>query len=72
MGRRRCRESALTNLGARGGFEIDITWQDGKLTGAVIRSKLGTPCTVRYAGNTVALETRKGGISTLDGSLATK
>ena len=35
-----------TGLSARGGFEVDIKWEDGRLTQAVIHSKSGLPCKV--------------------------
>ncbi len=37
----------IRGLIARGGFEVDIEWSDGGLTGCVIRSKLGNKCKVR-------------------------
>jgi len=38
----------LKGFRARGGFEVDIAWQDGRVTQAVIRSTVGNQCTVRY------------------------
>ena len=51
---------SVKGLCARGGFEVDLAWQDGALTKAVIRSKLGQPCVVRANGQTIDLKTKPG------------
>ncbi|HTY88878.1 MAG TPA: glycoside hydrolase family 95 protein [Candidatus Acidoferrum sp.] len=60
---------AVAGLCARGGFEVDLTWKDGALTRAVIRSKLGNPCVVRSGGHEVELKTAAGEAYAFDGRL---
>jgi alpha-L-fucosidase 2 len=62
-------DGSVTGLRARGGFEVDLAWKRGTLERAVVRSRRGQPCTVRYGERTVQLETRTGGVITLDGTL---
>ena len=37
----------IKGICARGGFEVDIDWQAGKLNECIIRSKLGNKCRIR-------------------------
>jgi alpha-L-fucosidase 2 len=59
----------VTGLCARGGFEADLSWDKGVLTKAVIRSKLGQPCRVRYGERVAELATEKQGQYIFDGQL---
>lgn len=60
---------SVTGLKARDGFEVDLVWEKGALTKAVIRSQLGQPCKVRCGGHALELSTSPGGKYVLDGKL---
>jgi len=62
---------SVSGLRARGGFEVDIQWQDGKLKTTKIRSLLGNKCTVRYGDKKRQLKIEKNKTCTLDGDLGT-
>jgi len=51
---------SFTGLCARGGFEVDVAWENGALKRAVIRSKLGNPVRIHYGTQTVDLPTEIG------------
>jgi alpha-L-fucosidase 2 len=54
---------------ARGGFEVNIDWEGGKLKKCTIISKLGNACTIRYGNQVTTIQTEKGKTYQLDGNL---
>jgi alpha-L-fucosidase 2 len=59
---------SVSGLCARGGFEISMEWEKGKLKTASIKSKAGNPCTIIYGTNRT-FELSQGGSITIDGLL---
>jgi alpha-L-fucosidase 2 len=62
-------EGGVQGLRARGGFEVDLRWEKGRLTEARILSLAGNPLRVRYGGETAVFDSRSGKAFVLDGSL---
>jgi alpha-L-fucosidase 2 len=59
----------VNGICARGGFELSIRWNDGKLTGLNIKSKKGGNCMVRYQNKVISLQTEIGKVYQLNGDL---
>ncbi|KQR70972.1 alpha-L-fucosidase [Pedobacter sp. Leaf176] len=59
----------VKGLCARGGFELNIRWENGKLNGLTIISNSGGRCKMVYKNQTISFDTRVGGIYKLNGDL---
>ena len=51
---------SVKGLRARGGFEVDIAWKDGRLVSATLRSTTGTRAKLRYGPREMPLELKAG------------
>ncbi len=53
-------QGSIQGLRARGGFEVDLAWSGGKLTGATLRSIAGRSARVRYGATTLPVQLKPG------------
>jgi len=60
---------SVKGLCARGGFEVDIYWEDSRLKKAVIRSKVEKSCKIKYKENRVKINMEQGDEYVLDCNL---
>ncbi len=60
---------SVKGLRARGGFEIDMAWNGGKLTSVKIKSVGGRAATVRYGDRTTEIKLKSGGTVQLNSGL---
>ena len=56
----------VKGLCARGGFTIDIEWENGALSQVKILSKAGGDCKIRYGNKVIEMKTRKGKLYVLN------
>jgi alpha-L-fucosidase 2 len=61
---------SVKGLRARGGFEINLTWSDGKLQSTEIKSLNGAECHLRYADKTTSLSLKRGQTASLKNDLS--
>jgi alpha-L-fucosidase 2 len=53
-------QGRVTGLRGRGGYEVDLAWQNGKLAAATVRSLTGTATKVRYGSKLLDLQLKAG------------
>jgi alpha-L-fucosidase 2 len=63
------KNGSVKGLRARGGFEVDITWNDGKLINTTIKSVGGTRCSLRYGNETIKYTLNQNETIQLNGKL---
>ncbi len=59
------KDGLVSGLCAKGNFEVSISWKNNRLDEAILVSKAGTPCTVRYGDKTLSFKTIKGKENTI-------
>ncbi|WP_316767406.1 glycosyl hydrolase family 95 catalytic domain-containing protein [Pedobacter frigiditerrae] len=54
---------------ARGGFELNLKWNNGKLENVEVKSKVGGTCKLRYKNQAISIATKEGEVYKLNGDL---
>ncbi|WP_443947372.1 glycosyl hydrolase family 95 catalytic domain-containing protein [Pedobacter sp. AW1-32] len=62
-------DGKVKGLRARGGFELDLEWENGVLKAIVVQSAVGGPCKIRYKNQEIAVFTEAGKQYKFNGSL---
>jgi alpha-L-fucosidase 2 len=63
------KNGSVSGLKARGGFEVNMRWEDGKLTSCEIKSVLGNPFIIRYGVKTKSFSIPAGNSVKITGTL---
>ena len=63
---------SISGVCARGGFELDFSWELGVLTKVEVLSKVGGTCVLVYQDKLIEFETNKGETYQFDGELKVK
>jgi alpha-L-fucosidase 2 len=58
---------SVKGLRAKGGFEIDLEWSEGRLVLATIRSQAGSPCRLRCGDALLSASLERAGTLRWDG-----
>jgi alpha-L-fucosidase 2 len=64
-------DGSIKGVRCRGGFEVDLTWLQGKLASARITSQRGEPCIISYGGISIALSLPSGQTHTITPQILT-
>jgi alpha-L-fucosidase 2 len=62
-------KGSIQGLVARGGFEVNMEWENGALKKVSILSRLGNDCKIRSGSKLIDLKTEKGKMYSFDGGL---
>jgi alpha-L-fucosidase 2 len=62
-------DGEVKGICARGGFELNISWKQGRLQQTELRSKAGKTAVLRYGGKQIKIETRPGGVYIFNSNL---
>ena len=63
------KDGAIRGFRARGGFELAMTWRNGRLKALAVWSKRGNPCILHYRGKEVVIKTEGGKLYRFNGDL---
>src|SRR5690606_19567994 len=63
------RYGEIKGIKARGGFELNFSWKEGKLNEVTVISLAGNDCTLRYQDNNISFPTTKGSKYHFNGNL---